>query len=182
MASKKKEISLIRSADRPTSLSEKVIYWVSNVLRYIMVFTELIIIIAFLSRFKLDQEHTDLSESLRNKRYILETTSNFEKEYGQLQQKLKLIKTLYDSQPDYYAKLSSIIQNTPADIVYNTLSVNNKDNKISFNLSVYAYQEEAVIDFINQLSLNPQIKSINISSIEKKARENKYNISLNLGL
>jgi len=178
----RKEISLLPDADNPNSVGEKIIYWISNILRYIMVFTELIIIIAFLSRFKLDQRNTDLSDRLRNQKYILETTANFEKEYRSLQQKLELIKTLYKEQPNYYDKIISIVNNTPSDIIYNTLNVTNKDSKITVNLSVFAYQEEAIIDFINQLSLNQKIKAININNIEKKTRENKYNVTLSLNL
>ncbi len=178
----KKEISLVPGEGNSGSIGDRIIYWVSNVLRYIMVFTELIIIIAFLSRFSLDQQNTDLSDRLRNQKYILETTTNFEKEYGLLQQKLQLIKKLYAQQPKYYDKLSSILANTPSDIIYNSFSVYNKDSKVTADLMVYAFQEEAIVDFINQLSLNPQIKSITINTIEKKARENKYNINLSLSL
>jgi len=178
----KKEISLVPDSGNSGSAGDRIIFWVSNVLRYIMVFTELIIIIAFLSRFSLDQQNTDLSERLRNQKYILETTTNFEREYSQLQQKLQLVKKLYAQQPKYYDKIYSIIQNTPSDIIYNSFSVTNKDAKINADLSVYAFQEEAIVDFITQLSLNPQIKSISINMIEKKARENKYNINLTLTL
>jgi len=178
----KKEISLLTGADDPNSISEKIIFWISNVLRYIMVFTELIIIIIFLSRFKLDRENTDLSDRIRQQKSIIQVNANFETEYNALQKKLEMIKTLYKEQPDYYNKILSIIQNTPSDIIYNNLSVGNENSKIIVTLNVFAYQEEAIIDFINQLSSNNQIKSININNIEKKARENKYNISLSLKL
>lgn len=174
----KKEISLLVGADDPNSISDKIVFWVSNVLRYIMVFTELIIIIIFLSRFKLDRENTDLSDRIRQQKSIIQVNANFETEYNSLQQKITLIGKLYKEQPDYYSKIVSIIQNTPSDITFNSLSVENKNSKVVFSLNVFAYQEEAIIDFINQLSQNKQIKSIEVSNIEKKARENKYNINL----
>lgn len=176
----KKEISLLTGADNPNSISDKIVFWISNVLRYIMVFTELIIIIIFLSRFKLDRENTDLSDRIRQQKSIIQVNANFEKEYNNLQQKIQLIGKLYKEQPDYYGKITSIIKNTPSDIVFNTLLVDNKDSKVNLTLSVYAYQEGAIIDFINQLGQNKSIKSIEITNIEKKARENKYTISLNI--
>lgn len=176
----KKEISLLVGAGSPNSLSDKIIFWISNVLRYIMVFTELIIIIIFLSRFKLDRENTDLSDRIRQQRSIIQVNANFEKEYTNLQKKIDLIGKLYKDQPDYYNKLISIIQNTPSDITFNSLALENKEGKVIITLNVFAYQEEAIIDFINQLSLNKNIKSIEVTNIEKKARENKYNIMLNI--
>lgn len=176
----KKEISLLVGADNPNSISDKIVFWISNVLRYIMVFTELIIIIIFLSRFKLDRENTDLSDRIRQQRSIIQVNANFEKEYTNLQKKIELIGKLYKEQPDYYAKLISIIQNTPSDITFNSLSIENKESKVSMIINIFAYQEEAIIDFINQLSQNSNIKAIEVSNIEKKAKENKYNIILNV--
>lgn len=178
----KKEISLLPDSENINSLSSRALHWTATVGRFIIVFTELIVIVAFLSRFWLDRKSADLSEVIRQQKAILESTSEFEKDFNVVQQKLKIIKDHYSGLPQYQQKLSTLSDSTPPDIIFDTLSIT-KDTKLNRIVAVattYALKEDSIVDFLTNLTVNPDISTVDIQSIEKKARENKYLINFRL--
>ena len=55
---------------RKEKVVDKVIYFVMNYLRYILVITQIIVIGVFFYRFKIDQEMVDLQEAVQQKKEI----------------------------------------------------------------------------------------------------------------
>jgi hypothetical protein len=178
----KKEASLLPESENSNSFNFRFIKWVTTVGRVVIVFTELLVVSAFVSRFWLDRQNSDLSEVIRQQEAILKTTKDFENQFSFLQQKLKIIKDFYGNEPDYNTKISSLISSTPENIIYDNLSVakDEKTNKTTASLSLTAYREESIVDFITNLMLNPDIQTVNINNIEKKDQENQYLISISL--
>lgn len=176
----KKEISLLPDQENNSSLVSKVLRYSTTVGRVVIIFTELIVISAFISRFWLDRKNSDLSEVIRQQTAILQSTQEFEKEYTQLQQKLAVIKKYYSQQPQYKSNLTSLVESTPPDIIYNNLTMSkNKDTHgIESSITVIAYQEDSIVNFLTNLIVNPDIKSISLDSIEKKSKDNKYSINI----
>ncbi len=177
----KKEISLLPNEENADSLSARIIRWLSTIGRYVIVFTELIVVGAFISRFWLDRINSDLSEAVRQQKAILESTSSFENEYSQLQKRLTLIKTYYENQPQYQDKIQTLTESTPLDITFTGLSVGlNEEGDVNAEVSLSTYQESSIVNFITNLIVNPNISSVDIQTIEKKARENQYHVNLSL--
>ena len=178
----KKEISLLPSEENSNTFSARFFKWVTSVGRVVIVFTELIVIGAFLSRFWLDRKNADLSETLRQQKAILGSTQEFERDYVSLQQRLKFIKNFYKTEPKYGESLNSLIQSIPDGIYFQNISFNTSENSspIAANVESFSYQEDAIIDFIVNLKLNPDISSVNVQKIEKKTKDSKFYLSLTL--
>jgi hypothetical protein len=179
----KKEISLLPDKDNPNSLSGRILSWISNVGRYVIVFTELIIIGIFFSRFSLDRTNSDISEAIRQKESMLNSTREFEKDYIILQEKIKTIKNFYEEDNNYGNKIVYLADRTPSDIIYENLALNKTEGRLTANLSLIAYNEKSLVDFITNLSIDSEknpISSVDIKTIEKKNKENKYDINLQL--
>lgn len=177
----KKEISLLPDEENLDSFSARAVSWLTTVGRYVIVFTELIVICAFLSRFWLDRMNSDLDEVVRQQEAILNSTSSFEAVYSQLQQRLSLIKNFYQNQPEYQSKIQALTDSTPLDITYTRLNLSqDKNGKTTAIIGFSAYQEDSIVGFITNLIVNPQISSVNIQSIEKKSKENIYRVNLSL--
>ena len=176
----KKEISLLPDEENPSSPSARLLRWVTTVGRFVIVFTELIVISAFLSRFWLDRKNSDYGDVLRQQKAILESTQPFEKEYFLLQQRLKVIKDFYSKTPEYSNKITSLVESTPQDIVFNSLSVENDTTlkSIVANIDLISFNEEAIIDFITNLTVNENIQTVDVKSIEKRTKENQYSVRL----
>jgi hypothetical protein len=178
----KKDMSLLPDQENVNSLSARVIRWVTSVGRFVIVFTELIVICAFLSRFWLDRTNSDLSEIVRQQKAILESTSDFETEYASLQKKLQVIKKYYANQPEYDKKIATLVESTPEDINFSNLLISHspKNNEVTATITLTAYQESSIVSFISNLIANPQISSVDIRTIEKKPNDAKYNVNLSL--
>jgi Tfp pilus assembly protein PilN len=178
----KKEVSLLPNSENPNSFSSRLIKWSTTTGRVVIIFTELIVVCAFISRFWLDRKNTDLSETLRQKTAILQSTQAFESEFKQLQQKLSSIKGFYENQPKYDQQLASLIKSTPEEIYYKNINLS-QDKKTSETLvtsSLTAYREDVIVNFITNLMVNPDIKQVDIKRIEKKSKENQYDVLISL--
>lgn len=178
----KKEVSLLPNSENPNSFSSRLIKWSTTTGRVVIIFTELIVVSAFLSRFWLDRKNSDLSETLRQKSAILQSTQAFESEFKQLQQKLSSIKTFYGNQPKYDQQLNSLIKSTPEEIYYKNinLSQDEKTFQTVVTSSLIAYREDIIVNFITNLMVNPDIKQVDIKRIEKKSKENQYEVLISL--
>jgi Tfp pilus assembly protein PilN len=178
----KKELSLLPDSENPNSFSARVIKWLTTVGRWVIVFTELVVVSAFISRFWLDRQNSDLSETLRQQQAILESTQSFESEFKSFQQRLDFIADFYQNDPQYDQKITALINSTPKDLVYQTLSIKkDEDSKnVSAVASLIAFNETSIITFINNLTLNPNIETIKINQIEKKQQENNYSINISV--
>ncbi len=178
----KKEISLLPNEENLNTFSARFLRWVTSVGRVVIIFVELIVIGAFLSRFWLDRKNSDLSETLRQQKAILGSTQEFEKDYVSLQERLKFIKNFYKTEPKYTESLNSLIQSIPDGIYFQNISFNSgeKASIITGSVEAFSYQEDAIIDFIVNLKLNPDISSVNVQKIEKKTKDSKFYLSLSL--
>jgi hypothetical protein len=130
----------------------------------------------------LDRRNSDLSETIRQQQAILESTQSFEKEFNSFQKRLEFIDDFYKNDPQYNQKLTTLINSTPKDLIYETLSIK-KDEKtkdVSAIASLTAFNETSIITFINNLTLNPNINTIKINQIEKKQQQNNYSINISI--
>lgn len=175
----KRELSLLPDSQNVNSPIARALKWVTTVGRVVIVFTELIVISAFLSRFWLDRRNSDLSEVIRQQKAILESTSDFEKEYTVLQKRLKAIKDSYSSRISYHNHLKTLIDSTSSDIIYNALSFKlSEENKVVATLDLITYKEDTIIDFVTNLTVNPDINNVEVHRIEKKPKDTRYHVSI----
>lgn len=175
----KKELSLLPDSSNPSSFSARFIKWVTTIGRWVMTLTELIVISAFISRFWLDRKNSDLSDLIRQKQAILESTQDFESDFLSLQKRLSFIKSFYNQNYQYGSKISSLISSTPPDLIYQSLVISSDatSKKISADATVTASSETSVIKFISNIRSNSDVETVTIDQIEKKSEENNYSIS-----
>ena len=178
----KKELSLLPDSENPNSFSARALMWLTTVGRWVIVVTELIVIIAFVSRFWLDRKNSDLSEVIRQRQAILASTHGFEEEFNSFQKRLVYVRNFYENQPEYNEKVDILVKSTPNDLTYKNISIkqDEKNSDVTIDASLIAFNEKSIVDFIKNLKLNPKIDSASINKIEKKANENNYSISVSV--
>ena len=86
-ARKLTEINLLPKERWETGVLGKLLKWALNIGRYVVVFTELVVIGAFLYRFGLDRQLTDLKEEIGQKQALVESFGDFEAKFRDLQEK-----------------------------------------------------------------------------------------------
>src|SRR3989344_3425468 len=69
------DINLIGEGDFSRTPIGRIVTWATTYGRYIMILTEIIVLLAFISRFSLDRKLTDLKEEITQKQAIIETNT-----------------------------------------------------------------------------------------------------------
>ena len=87
-------INLLGDSDMEHTPMGRIVNWAVTYGRYIMIGTEIVVLLAFISRFSLDRKLTDLKEEITQKQDIIEANAAFEKDVRTLQDKLSKIKAL----------------------------------------------------------------------------------------
>lgn len=161
MAARKTNIEFLPHEEWEKRPSGKFLKWVLTVGRYIVIVTELIVIIAFLSRFKLDRDLADLNESIKQKQAIITSSVPFEKKFLFLQKRLSTIEGLRKSQlamDEVLVELASLI---PIDVYLSGLNVSGKE----FSLSATALSESGLATFLNNLRASSRFTNISVSQL-----------------
>ncbi|MFC1627296.1 PilN domain-containing protein [Patescibacteria group bacterium] len=121
---KRKEINLLPKEKWESGTVGKLLKWVLNVGRYVVVFTELIVISAFLFRFGLDRRLTDIKEQVNNKKSVINSFGDFEEVFRRTQLQLKTVSDTADESLDMGEILNEISQMTPIDTSYTSIGIN----------------------------------------------------------
>jgi len=140
----------------------KFLKWLLNIGRWIVIITELIVIIAFLSRFKLDRDLTNLNEKIKQKQAIINSSTAFEKDFRFLQKKLSTIEGLNKSQIESNKILAIFSQITPAGIQLSNFII---DNQRKIGLTASADSETTFAFFLKNLKAEPQLKNLALDKI-----------------
>jgi Tfp pilus assembly protein PilN len=143
---------------------DQVSNWILETGRWIVVFTLFFVLLAFLSRFWLDQKIADLYAKTAQKIAIVEASTEFENEFRLLQSQIESIKTLDAQKPNQAEKIKKIIALLPEDIYLNSIKISDSD--ISFD--IISQNETALNTLFQNLILCPYLDEINIASISSK--------------
>jgi len=91
-------VNLLEHEEYEDSVINRLISWAVTYGRYIMIGTEIIVLLAFISRFSLDRKLTDLREEINQKQIILKANQQFEDDFKATQKKLTSIRKLLINQ------------------------------------------------------------------------------------
>jgi hypothetical protein len=123
MTAQDKEINLLPKNKWEKGVIGRLFFWALNIGRYVVVFTELIVISAFLFRFGLDKQLTDVNFDIEQKKTVVMSYGDLEAKWRHLQEQLKQVATAKAAGTDAADILNSISQMTPLDTNYTTINI-----------------------------------------------------------
>lgn len=135
--------------------------WSLNIGRYILIFTLLVVIMSFGSRFVIDRKLTDLNESIYQKQLIIESQTQPEKEFRLAQAKIKSYQEIQQQNNivEIFPLLQQVVPNG-----FKLVSLKIRQNQITGE--GIADANNALNLFINNLQLSPHFENIKVSKIE----------------
>lgn len=151
----------------------RVLRWALSAGRYLVIFTELIVIISFATRFKLDRDLTDLNDSIFHKKNLIESYGQLEKDFRQIQDKISYYSELEKSKTstDVFVSLTEI---TPKDVVITKLTVSSSDVVIVGS----TISQAAFNILITNLQLSPNFHNITVSKVEQSSQSEGFDFQL----
>lgn len=161
MAAQKKSIEFLPHEDWERGTLGKLLKWALTIGRHIVIITELIVILAFLSRFKLDRDLTDLGEKIHQKQAIIESSASFEKDFRLLQKRLAKIEELKNNQLEADLILTELAALTPVDIYLSDFDIN--QDKMS--LTATALSEAGLETFLKNLKNSSRFEKLSLSQV-----------------
>ncbi len=155
-------------------LGQRIFEWTTTTGKRIIMLTELIILIFFFSRFKLDQNLLKIKKDIALSGSILEYYQPQENKLKTAQKKIRKIKELKQTAFKWNNQLDLIQNKTPTKLTFETLSIS--ANKIEMQATV----DDAVSfgTFIQELVSEPKIKSITFTSSSYDVKKNIYEFAM----
>ena len=120
------KINLIGEEEMEHTPVGRIVSWAVTYGRYIMISTEIIVLLAFISRFSLDRKLTDLNDEVSQKQAIIDANHDFETDVRKIQGKLTNIQTLLSSPTTASTALTTIQTLLPADVHLTALNISNQ--------------------------------------------------------
>ena len=167
MAKKKKEprINLLPQEEFQASTLGRVLKWLLTTFRYIVIATEMIVMIAFLSRFWLDARSGDLTDAINQKKAIIASYSKFENTFRSTQNKLKTFVAFTGSNSTASPIIADISSKIPANIILTDISINGPKIEITAQSPDVA----SASNFINNLNSSTTLQDMQLTSVESKS-------------
>lgn len=164
MPAKTPTINLLQREDLENSPIGRITTWAVTYGRYIMIGTEIIVLLAFISRFSLDRKLTDLKEEISQKQAILQANQDFERDFKQLQTRLTQVKGLLNNQSKPIDMISMLQTLLPPDVYLETLDYSAERMVISAT----AGSTTGFSQFLANLQSTKQITLIEVGDIKKQ--------------
>lgn len=158
---RKDQINLLPQKGFASSTTGRILLWILSTFRVIVIVTEIIVMIAFLSRFWLDAQNTDLNDEMRQKQAVLSSYSQFERDFKSVQNRLKIFSALSSNEGIVNESVRLIVSYLP-DEAYLTKSSISDANATIEGLSP---NETGIQQFIVNLQSSDKFNEIKISEI-----------------
>ncbi len=153
-------INLIPKNPFFTSSIGKTFKWALTAGKYIVIFTELVVIFTFLTRFILDRMVSDLDKAIMEKKDVILDYAEDEMNLRIVDRKMKTIEIL-SYQTNIVEVFPKLTVTLPEDIILQELTINDS----SVSLIGNALTSEVLNKMINNYTLSPDFFNVNVEQI-----------------
>lgn len=157
---KNKQINLLPQEEFEASTVGRILKWAMGTFRIIVIVTEMIVMGAFLSRFWLDAQNSDLNDEIRVKNAQISAQSEFEQEFRNLQAKLNIVKNLSQGAKNS-SQIDLVTAKMPSDVILVSMAFDEKN----ILLKGSGNSEIGISQFIANLKGEKTFKTVDLVSL-----------------
>lgn len=168
-ARKEKGINLLPQNEFEASTWGRILRWALSTFRYIVIITEMVVMGAFLSRFWLDAQNSDLNESIKQKVGIISGYQDIEKEFNLAQKRLKIFSEI-SKQPPKSEVVKTISSLLPPGVSLTSISLGVDSSQIN-GISA---SEQGLAQFITNLEAQKQFGGVELSQLASDKENQSY--------
>lgn len=140
--------------------------WTVSIGRYIVIFTQLVVILSFSTRFILDRQVTDLNSAINQQKMAIESYGDLEKRFLFVQAQMTDIKQL--QQEANLVEIFPLLNETiPSNVILDELTI--KPNEVVF--SGIALSQTAFDILVRNVQLSSHFEEVNIGNIESRGED-----------
>lgn len=145
------------------SLADRFFSWILTYGRFIIIGTELIVLLAFLSRFKLDRDLIDLHDKIKREEAVVKSLSNVEVQSRNLQRRLSFISSLDKQIKNSSNTLNNIPSLVPENVFLDELALSETDLKMIAN----TYSGEGITNLVKRLGETDSLSEISLDRVTR---------------
>lgn len=161
---KKTKVNLLPQEEFASSIFGRVLTWALSTFRIIVILVELVVVVAFLSRFWLDARVTDLNDEIKQKQAIIESQKNFEQDFRAVQNGLKIFTELTREE-----SMNALIQTTASFLPQDTTLVSFSKSEDGVQIKANALAEGAIAQYIANLKSSDSFQEVILSQVDSRA-------------
>ena len=162
MAARKAQIDLLSRKELSQRTSGRFLLWALTVGRYIVIFTELLVISGFIFRVALDRTLDHLNEDLLQQKAILASYQPIERKIRHIHDQLTTFSRVEGQRVTMGEWLRTLSQATPTDMRFESLSLDSS----SMQITAIALSPEGFSSFIVALQSHPDVTDVVLHSVE----------------
>jgi len=161
------KVNLLLHKEELPKIHIRLFKWILSSGRFIVIFVELITIVAFVYRYKLDADLLDLQEKINAQIPYIQSLKNDELAIKQTQFQLTSIKQIKNNSPSFAAIVARIAKLTPQTIKLTNIALDRTQSfpKTSVTISGRTPSNLELSTFIKALQKDPNFTDITIANI-----------------
>jgi Tfp pilus assembly protein PilN len=169
MAAREKEsqINLLPQKEFAASTLGRILTWILSTFRIIVIVTEIIVMIAFLSRFWLDAKNTDLNEEIKRKQAAIAASLPFENDFKDIQARLDIYAGLAREEGVMSNTVSMLASYLPPDVVLTSLTF----GKSGVEIGGMSPSETSVARLIANLQGEDSFQNVRVTEIRSGEKD-----------
>lgn len=169
------DINLLPKDPFSESSVGKFLEWALSTGRYIVIFTEMVVILTFLQRFTLDRQLSELNERVFEKKAVLDSFSDFEAHIKEIQERAEFIDDI-EKKADVLEIMEFLSSNVPSDVIFDRV---NSSNQV-FVIDGIAYSQESLSRFVDSIRQRPDVVDVSLDKIATEERSSGINFKLRI--
>lgn len=165
---RRRAINLLPRDSFESSQMGIVLSWLLSFGKWAVIITQLIVMGAFLWRFSLDRELTDLKKSIAKNVAVIKSYEQIERDFVLTQKRLATAKTVIAQQKAITEELSTLASVTPLDVWYEKLTI----TPTSTTLAAYSRSLPGFSQFLSAIQRDTRYSSVSVARIQDGGVQN----------
>jgi Tfp pilus assembly protein PilN len=179
MAAQKSQnlINLLPQEEFATTTVGRVLHWLLSTFRYLVITTEIIVIIAFLSRFYFDSRAADLNDEITQKQEFIVAYAPFESTFRLTQKRITIFQQMAEERNTITPSLSKVVATLPESVFLETINLVTNQSVL---IEGSALSEKEISQYIANLGLQSEFESVSLTKVETTADQPlvKFNVQI----
>lgn len=173
------KLNLFKPQSNPEKLFVRLFHWLLASGRYIFVFVEALVLIAFGARFKLDADMAAKKEAIEEQIPYIESLKPYETLIRQIQLKLSTIDTVRANSQDFSTVLQKIAGQIPASVKITAINISKNVNSSELHITGQTQVNSDLAGFISGLKGDSTFSNINLANVGLEEGIIKFTIDAN---
>jgi len=163
MPANQSNVNLIGNDNLSRTPFGRILAWAVTYGRYIMIGTEIVVLLAFVSRFSYDRKNSDLNEEIAQKQAILETNAGLEKTIRKIHADISTVRTVLPQSKAMIELIEHIQSIIPPDVYFESLSATGN----SLSIEAIAGTTQGFSQFLANMNAIKRLKNLEVSQVRR---------------